>query len=126
MEILAYIAIISAIIAGGIWLNGYLRGKYGFSVFTYQAMLVSLITVAVWTLAYFYYKPGTADALWIEVVAGLFVFLLGLVAPFWLLIQNIRGSNFFWGLLAFIYQLLVVSTIVLVVLILIARLMDSD
>lgn len=127
MENLAYTGVVLAIIAGGIWLNRYLRVKYEFSIFfSYQAILVPLITVAIWILAYFYYKPGTADALWIEVAAGLLVLILGVVAPFWLLLQDIRGSNFFWGLLAFIYQFLVVSTVVLLVLIVILRLMDSD
>jgi hypothetical protein len=126
IEILAYISIALTIIGVGIALTKFLYRHHDFQVFTLTSISAATLSVVAWVLAYFLYEPGTAAQLWIEIAAGAFVFLLGVVLPFWLLIQNIRGTNLFWGLLAFIYQLLVVSTLVLLLLMLILRLMDTD
>jgi hypothetical protein len=126
MEILAYVAVALVLVAGGIWLQKYLDNKYDFLVYSLESIIAALVTLVVWVLAYFLYEPGTADALWIEIASGFFVFGLGIATPLWLLVRDIRGSNVFWGFLAFIYQLLAASTAVLLVVLLVARLLDKD
>lgn len=125
MEILAYVALAVALIGGAVFLHNYLDDKYGFYVFSASTIGLAFISVVAWVLTWYYYQPGTAEALWIEIAAGVFVAIFAVIAPLGLLIYDIRESNFFWGLLAFAYQLLAVSTLVLLVLAVLARAMDS-
>lgn len=126
IEILAYIAVVLTVIGVGVALTMYLDRKYDFFVFTAASVGAATLMVIAWVLVYFFYEPGTATQLWVEIAAGAFVVLLGIFLPLWLLYQNIRSTNLFWGLLAFIYQILVVTTVVLLVVFLFLRLMDTD
>ena len=125
IEILAYVAVVLTVVGVGIALSIHLKRRYDFLVFTTTSVSAATLAVIAWLLIYFLYEPGTATQLWVEIAAGAFVVLLGVALPFWLLVQNIRETNFFWGLLAFVYQLLVVTTVVLLLVLLILRLMDN-
>ena len=126
METLAYIAIVLAIIVIGIGLSRHLDNKYSFAVFSPTSVGATFAAAVTWVLAVALYEPGSAQELWVEVAAGAFVLFAGVVLPIWLLVKNIRETNFFWGLLAFVYQLLAVATVVVLLLLLILRLTDKN
>ena len=84
-----------------------------------------LVSVVAWALTVYLYEPGTAIVPWVEVMAGLFVLGLGVVLPIYLLIQNIKQSNFFWGLVAFVYQLMACAAFVVFILLVFLRLNDD-
>ena len=116
MEILAIISAVLVLTIGGIALKSYLDIERDFFIFSSELMGAATVTMIVWILAYFFYEPGSADAMWIEILAGLLILVAGVCLPVWLLVQDIRGGGLFWGPIAFLYQLLAVITVVFAIL----------
>ena len=126
MEILAYIAIAVILLIGGMTLSRYLERKYDFETFSLKSIGLLALTAIAWILTYYYFDPNGNDNVIINIFAYAFVICFDALVPLYLLIVNIRKTNLFWGVFAFLYQMIVTLSAVILVLLVFDRFSNDE
>jgi len=125
MEFLAFAAFVVILILMAFKLNQYLERKYNFTALSGKAIGLLAVSAIGWFLTAAYYDPATLDNAFIKVFSLLFVIGFDALIPLYVLITNIRKTSLFWGLLAFLFQMLVTATAVILIFLMFARWSDK-